>query len=846
MTPIISAASDYKLGSSLRERIEDYAADERLTTTPGGLDLQLGIVCDGVGGAEWGVQASRTAAQTIFQFIAESSETHIPTLLRNAVQAANLHLFETIRGQGNTTVALMAIHLNDPSAPSGRLFIASVGDSLIYIVRSGELSRLNIDHNLESGLRRGELSMEDIGSADLSQLTRAVGLFDYVEVDTGFYKGESTSNVIPTQLAVDRGNKGLKLEDGDTLFACSDGVRDTAPDGKPYLEDEMILKHADDSQIEDTLKSLLSYPQQRMTTDNVSMSLIFIGPRRKRNYQPSRVSLPVLVGAGLMIAVIITFALLNVLNANRAASVAEQTAVALEVFSSETAAIANLIGSQTPTPSITPSPTLTLTPTATSTPRPRFDPNQVNAANLIGSIYRGLVAAPEPVELRRPVNAPTEAFLIIDRPEALIDQTGQTTGLANEPIIYLSADASVQFLSVEYEQQAFEMVLRESSAVNSSVFVLPRDFTRPSISLPDFETALLSDAACLSVDVIAEGQYTFGCYGEDESATCTAGEISIPYGQQLNWNTAAEAGSRGQLAPISTPLLNAHYDRIRVFNPTSAELAGCLLPFIDGDGDQVIDRDDQCPTVPGNTDGGANGCPPTATPTPTATLTPQPTDADSPTPPRTGSGSSANVQATDTAYSIALTATSMGQANERVRTETAATQAESARRTQVESNSRTQAAIDLATQQESARQTQAAIMAATQAESARRTRVESEMRTQAAIDLATQQEQDRQTQAAIDLATQQERDRQTQAANQAATAAANQAATAAAEAQQTQAASDNDGDGVPNGSDACPNEVGDPGHSGCPAPPPPPPPDPDPPGNGNGGGNGNGNGNGGD
>src|SRR5690349_21383060 len=135
----ITAFSDRDI--TTRERLEDYAADD-VVKTAGGLSLQVAMVCDGAGGGEAGELAARLTSRTIIEFLQISTEANIPKLLVKAVEKANQVVYSELRGTGTSTLALIAIDLSDSTA-SGRMYIANVGNSRIYIVRDGHMARLN-------------------------------------------------------------------------------------------------------------------------------------------------------------------------------------------------------------------------------------------------------------------------------------------------------------------------------------------------------------------------------------------------------------------------------------------------------------------------------------------------------------------------------------------------------------------------------------------------------------------------------------------------------------------------------------------------------------------------------
>ena len=71
-----------------RELYEDRVASLHITTA-GGLNLDVAIVADGVGGENKGERAAQIALDTTIAHIRESQETSVPAVLKEAAVAAN-------------------------------------------------------------------------------------------------------------------------------------------------------------------------------------------------------------------------------------------------------------------------------------------------------------------------------------------------------------------------------------------------------------------------------------------------------------------------------------------------------------------------------------------------------------------------------------------------------------------------------------------------------------------------------------------------------------------------------------------------------------------------------------
>ncbi|MEW5955509.1 MAG: protein phosphatase 2C domain-containing protein, partial [Candidatus Micrarchaeota archaeon] len=126
-----------------RKNEDSFHASERLL-----------VVADGMGGHEAGKEASQTVTDTMASHeprLFEKAEA-IPRKLEEAVQAAHAALRrkqpekKMLRGMGST-VAAVALSQN------GKLHIAHVGDSRVYLLRNNELVQLTRDHNVGQDLR---------------------------------------------------------------------------------------------------------------------------------------------------------------------------------------------------------------------------------------------------------------------------------------------------------------------------------------------------------------------------------------------------------------------------------------------------------------------------------------------------------------------------------------------------------------------------------------------------------------------------------------------------------------------------------------------------------------------
>lgn len=579
----LTAFSDRGIGT--RERLEDYAAD-RIVTTAGGLQLQLAMVCDGAGGGEAGELAARLTSRTIFEYLEISPETSVPKLLIKAVEQANKAVYSELRGTGTSTVALAAVHLNDGS-PYGRLYIANVGNSRIYLMRAGHIARLNIDHTLANEyVFAGQMSFEEAKQLDDPEyVTRAIGIGAQVSVDIGFY-AERGRDFVNSRRAFRIGQKGMELQEGDTVFAASDGLF-------PFVHDDEFLNHALDDDVERATRTLLKYAADRGPEDNTALSMLFVPSHSRKMVQTGpRLSRAQRTGIGVfLLAVLLLIGFLGLQVASgenqRVAFLATQTLVQQLIIRS----------SYTPTP--TPLP-----PTAT--------PTLAIIVGQVGSRY-SLSQSGLPVFTGRyidPLNPEGINYLGIAGPNAL--SQGRAINQAN---LYLQPSTSIRLNQVVDDpgSERIDMLLGRGG----EIFANLGDYQHGGISIaleqnPDIQ--LESQSACIAAKQISADptklddtdKVALACYG---GGTCSyhfagAAPESVATGQQVLLDVDSQ--TLVSTAPISQSDADVYRDTVWQLSQKPDQL-NCLNSWLDEDKDGINYPLDECPVDYGSV--AAHGCP---------------------------------------------------------------------------------------------------------------------------------------------------------------------------------------------------------------------------------------------
>jgi PPM family protein phosphatase len=170
------------------------------------LDAERGIfaVADGVGGANAGEVASRTAVEVLQEaFRHHQPGEDVEDLLEIAIQRANASIFQMSREQqklSSMATTIVALHIEGRRATVGH-----VGDSRLYSLSpGGQIRRETEDHSVvEEEVKAGRMTREQAANhPSRNVISRALGAEAAVEVDL----------------------RTFEVEDGTCFLLCSDGI----------------------------------------------------------------------------------------------------------------------------------------------------------------------------------------------------------------------------------------------------------------------------------------------------------------------------------------------------------------------------------------------------------------------------------------------------------------------------------------------------------------------------------------------------------------------------------------------------------------------------------------------
>src|SRR5215831_19930647 len=211
-----------------------------------GFDLRHGVfvVCDGMGGHAAGEVASKIAVDTVLSYFrdkeplaADATLIDAPLgaqMLSDAVNKANENILDY--AQGHASASGMGTTLVAARFDEGKFTIAHVGDSRIYLMRSGNLLQLTEDHSLVmEQVRRGIMTLEEARKSTAQHIiTRALGTEDNSPPDLAEFPAEPGDTLLLTTDGVLRHIEDGRMHDiiagAPTLKAACDSLIDTAID----------------------------------------------------------------------------------------------------------------------------------------------------------------------------------------------------------------------------------------------------------------------------------------------------------------------------------------------------------------------------------------------------------------------------------------------------------------------------------------------------------------------------------------------------------------------------------------------------------------------------------------
>jgi len=208
---------------------------------------RLAVVADGMGGYEGGQEASRLAVETLMAVYRDFGGDDPQAALIEGLQAAHEQIRQysfahpELRGMGTTCTAAAIVQ--------DALYYVHVGDTRLYLIRDGHITRVTRDHSYVGRLvESGMISQEEAEThPQRNILTAALGT--------------------NPDLVMDSPGRPEPLRPEDVLLICSDGLWG-------QVRDSEILDAVEDKSAEQAGRKLIELARERGGPDNITVEIL--------------------------------------------------------------------------------------------------------------------------------------------------------------------------------------------------------------------------------------------------------------------------------------------------------------------------------------------------------------------------------------------------------------------------------------------------------------------------------------------------------------------------------------------------------------------------------------------
>ncbi len=242
----IYAKSDIgKVRSSNQDCYEFKVADD---------ELAWALICDGMGGTDFGGVASEIAKEVISKGFEESfssnrrsfSYKNMEKIIVNLISDANKKIFEKSQekpfSEMGTTVVCAIVFRES-------LYVAHVGDSRAYIVSNTYIKQITEDHSVvQEMVKSGKITPSQArSSSQKNVITRALGIESSVKVDCAKFS----------------------LSEGDNILLCTDGLTN-------YVDEKILGDYFRKFEIknQNLVSALVDEANNKGGKDNITVLLI--------------------------------------------------------------------------------------------------------------------------------------------------------------------------------------------------------------------------------------------------------------------------------------------------------------------------------------------------------------------------------------------------------------------------------------------------------------------------------------------------------------------------------------------------------------------------------------------
>jgi len=216
---------------------------------------RLAVVADGMGGYEGGQEASRLAVDALVASYRDFGGDDPQQALIEALQAAHEEVrrysfsHPELRGMGTTCTAAAIVRRGDGDAQYDALYFVHVGDTRLYLIRDGEISKVTRDHSYVGRLvEAGMISPEEAERhPQRNILTAALGT--------------------NPDLIMDSPGHPEPLLPEDVIVLCSDGLWGQVHDAE--IRDAVL-----DNDAEKASRQLIDLARERGGPDNITVQIL--------------------------------------------------------------------------------------------------------------------------------------------------------------------------------------------------------------------------------------------------------------------------------------------------------------------------------------------------------------------------------------------------------------------------------------------------------------------------------------------------------------------------------------------------------------------------------------------
>lgn len=210
------------------------------------------ILADGMGGYKGGQIASRIAVESAKDFFKETPQVSVSEeVMKKSILYANKIILEQKKDYPNLNQmgsTLITVALN-----KDKIYWAHVGDSRIYYFKNGILKQITEDHSFVMNLlKKGKITIDEAKKHPRrNEITRAVGINEDLDVDTG----------------------EIRLEKNSVILICSDGLTGMLED---YTINKVLseYKFNTDENLKNCAEKLMELVYDAGANDNISLILI--------------------------------------------------------------------------------------------------------------------------------------------------------------------------------------------------------------------------------------------------------------------------------------------------------------------------------------------------------------------------------------------------------------------------------------------------------------------------------------------------------------------------------------------------------------------------------------------